>query len=142
MKHLSIIGAGRLGQTLGHLFHKQGSVAIAGIHNRSASSSLVAAEFIGTGQIIDQMNNLPPSDYFLIACPDDSIEATCEGLAGTGIINDETIVFHCSGAKSSDCLHAARNSGAAVASVVIKELKGTTGKRIVRGILGGLFKGR
>jgi hypothetical protein len=32
--------------------------------------------------------------------------------------------------------------GAAVASVVIKELKGTTGRRIVRGILGGLFKGR
>ena len=32
--------------------------------------------------------------------------------------------------------------GAAVASVVIKELKGTTGKRIVRGLLGGLFKGR
>jgi len=32
--------------------------------------------------------------------------------------------------------------GGAVASVVIKELKGTTGKRIVRGILGGLFKGR
>ncbi len=32
--------------------------------------------------------------------------------------------------------------GEAVADVVIKELKGTTGKRIVRGILGGLFKGR
>lgn len=32
--------------------------------------------------------------------------------------------------------------GAAVAQVVIKELKGTTGRRIVRGILGGLFKGR
>lgn len=32
--------------------------------------------------------------------------------------------------------------GGAVAQVVIKELKGTTGKRIVRGILGGLFKGR
>ncbi len=32
--------------------------------------------------------------------------------------------------------------GTAVASVVIKELKGTTGRRIVRGILGGLFKGR
>ena len=30
----------------------------------------------------------------------------------------------------------------AVASAVIKELKGTTGRRIVRGILGGLFKGR
>ena len=32
--------------------------------------------------------------------------------------------------------------GTAVAGVVIKELKGTTGRRIVRGILGGLFKGR
>jgi hypothetical protein len=30
----------------------------------------------------------------------------------------------------------------AVTKVVISELKGTTGKRIVRGILGGLFKGR
>lgn len=32
--------------------------------------------------------------------------------------------------------------GGALASVVMKELKGTTGRRIVRGILGGLFKGR
>ena len=32
--------------------------------------------------------------------------------------------------------------GGAIAQVVIKELKGTTGRRIVRGILGGLFKGR
>ncbi len=30
----------------------------------------------------------------------------------------------------------------AMAKVVMKELKGTTGRRIVRGILGGLFKGR
>lgn len=32
--------------------------------------------------------------------------------------------------------------GGAIASAVVKELKGTTGRRIVRGILGGLFKGR
>jgi len=32
--------------------------------------------------------------------------------------------------------------GEAMAQVVVKELKGTTGRRIVRGILGGLFKGR
>lgn len=32
--------------------------------------------------------------------------------------------------------------GGAIAGVVMKELKGTTGRRIVRGILGGLFKGR
>jgi len=32
--------------------------------------------------------------------------------------------------------------GDALASVVMKELKGTTGRRIVRGLLGSLFKGR
>ncbi len=32
--------------------------------------------------------------------------------------------------------------GDAIANVVVKELKGTTGRRIVRGILGGLFKAR
>ncbi|MEM1375332.1 MAG: helicase HerA-like domain-containing protein [Pseudomonadota bacterium] len=32
--------------------------------------------------------------------------------------------------------------GSALGSVIVKELKGTTGRRIVRGILGGLFKGR
>ncbi len=32
--------------------------------------------------------------------------------------------------------------GAAVTDAVLKEIKGTTGRRIVRGILGGLFKGR
>jgi uncharacterized protein len=32
--------------------------------------------------------------------------------------------------------------GGAITTAVIKELKGTTGRRIVRGILGGLFKGR
>ncbi|MGH1329422.1 MAG: helicase HerA-like domain-containing protein [Paracoccaceae bacterium] len=32
--------------------------------------------------------------------------------------------------------------GGAMAQVVLKELKGTTGRRIVRGILGGLFKSR
>ena len=32
--------------------------------------------------------------------------------------------------------------GRAAADAVLKELKGTTGRRLVRGILGGLFKGR
>ena len=32
--------------------------------------------------------------------------------------------------------------GKALTDVVLKELKGTTGRRLVRGILGSLFKGR
>jgi DNA helicase HerA-like ATPase len=37
---------------------------------------------------------------------------------------------------------AAEDIGGALTQAVIKELKGTTGRRIVRGILGGLFRGR
>jgi hypothetical protein len=32
--------------------------------------------------------------------------------------------------------------GEALTKQVVRELKGTTGRRIIRGILGGLFKGR
>ncbi|NNF72769.1 MAG: DUF853 family protein [Rhodobacteraceae bacterium] len=46
--------------------------------------------------------------------------------------------------SSSRSTRSSRNDsfGEAMAKVVVKELKGTTGRRIVRGILGGLFKGR
>ena len=51
------------------------------------------------------------------------------------------------GGRSSSSTRSSRSSksegfGGALASVVAKELKGATGRRIVRGILGGLFKGR
>ena len=32
--------------------------------------------------------------------------------------------------------------GSALGQALVKELKGTTGRRIIRGVLGGLFKGR
>lgn len=51
------------------------------------------------------------------------------------------------GEKSSSRSRSSRSKkdasfGGAIAKVVMKELKGTTGRRIVRGILGGLFKSR
>ena len=44
--------------------------------------------------------------------------------------------------KSSSRKSSDEGFGGALASVVVKELKGTTGRRLVRGILGSLFKGR
>jgi hypothetical protein len=37
---------------------------------------------------------------------------------------------------------AAAGIGAALTRAVVKELGGTTGRRLVRGVLGGLFKAR
>lgn len=48
-----------------------------------------------------------------------------------------------SGARTWSTRHRADDSfGESLTKVVVKELKGTTGRRLVRGILGGLFKGR
>jgi len=44
--------------------------------------------------------------------------------------------------KTQDEGGIAAGIGAALTKAVVRELKGTTGRRIVRGILGGLFKGR
>ena len=44
--------------------------------------------------------------------------------------------------KRKDEVSLASGIGEALTRAVVKELKGTTGRRIVRGILGGLFKGR
>ncbi len=46
------------------------------------------------------------------------------------------------GRSTSKTTRKTQGFGEAVAGVIIKELKGTTGRRIVRGVLGGLFKGR
>ena len=46
-------------------------------------------------------------------------------------------------ARSTSRVRRPRESfGSAIAGAVIKELKGATGRRIVRGILGSLFRGR
>ncbi|MCZ0811050.1 MAG: helicase HerA-like domain-containing protein [Pseudomonadota bacterium] len=47
-----------------------------------------------------------------------------------------------SGTQAREPAGMAGSIGQALGSAVMKELKGTTGRRIVRGILGGLFKGR
>ncbi|MEC8795986.1 MAG: helicase HerA-like domain-containing protein, partial [Pseudomonadota bacterium] len=45
--------------------------------------------------------------------------------------------------RSSSRVSSSRDSvGSALGQALVKELKGTTGRRLVRGILGGLFKGR
>jgi hypothetical protein len=44
--------------------------------------------------------------------------------------------------SSARASSATENITGTIANLVIKELKGTTGRRIVRGLMGGLFKGR
>ena len=85
--------------------------------SRSLGNAQGACDFIGAGRPIDSYHDMRPALIYLIATPDDDIEQACNALAATGQLTADSIVFHCSGAKSSDILRAAANCGAAVASI-------------------------
>lgn len=120
MKHtatLSIIGCGKVGQTLGRLWHEKRVVEIQDILNQSEASAMNALAFIGAGQVAHHYADLRPADIFLIAAPDDQIAACCEALSNTNCLSKDSVVFHCSGALPSLILQAASARGAAVASI-------------------------
>lgn len=114
---LSIIGCGKVGQTLGRLWHDNHAVEIQDILNQSAESGAKAIAFIGTGQIANNYADLRPADIFLIAAPDDQIAICCEALANADCLSTDSIVFHCSGALPSSILQAASAHDAAIASI-------------------------
>ena len=101
---LTIIGGGKLGQTLGRLFHQSGVVLIGDVLNRSLASSQQAIEFIGAGRAIDRYEDLQKADIILIAVPDDQIAASATALADSHALSSDGVVFHCSGALPASVL--------------------------------------
>lgn len=119
MKTLNILGTGRVGQTLGYLWHQQGVLTLQALANRTLASTQSAQRFIGTGQpfTLAQIAPMPEADLWLIACPDDQLSTYCEQLASTHDLS-QTIVFHCSGALTAhEVLESAKQKGAAIASI-------------------------
>jgi predicted short-subunit dehydrogenase-like oxidoreductase (DUF2520 family) len=117
MKTLSIIGCGRVGQTLGRLWSSQNIFALRDLLNRSLPSARQAAAFVGAGKPVEDYADLQSADIFLIAVPDDQIAQCCKSLALTNRLNGDSIVFHCSGALPSSVLRPAIDRGAAVAGI-------------------------
>ena len=114
---LSIIGCGKLGRTLGRLWQRAGNPHLHDILNRSLAAANEAVAFIGAGHAATDFAALRPSTAFLIGTPDDAIEATCEALAATGLLDASCVVFHCSGALDSRILQSADLCGSAIASL-------------------------
>ncbi|MDG1311152.1 MAG: DUF2520 domain-containing protein [Porticoccaceae bacterium] len=102
MPTLSCIGAGSLGKTICHLLSSQ--LEIQQIINRSPSSSQQAVDFIGAGTL-GSFANLAHADIWLIATPDDDIEAAGEALWQSGVLRAGDTVFHCSGSLSASILN-------------------------------------
>ncbi len=117
MKTLNIVGAGRLGRTLGRLWHDSGTFEILGIVNRTEESAADAVDFIGAGSALPGIEALRAADVTMLSVVDAQIEPIAARLAASAPSEPGCTVFHCSGALASDKLDALTRRGAHCASV-------------------------
>ncbi|WP_346836921.1 DUF2520 domain-containing protein [Microbulbifer sp. SAOS-129_SWC] len=118
MPTLNIIGAGKLGRTLGRLWHQQGVFQIQSVCNRSAASSAAAVAFIGAGSTADTIATMADADCWLIASGDSQIADLAATLGARLAGRSDCVVFHCSGALSSTELSPCRPAAVASAHPV------------------------
>ncbi len=114
---LNLIGAGKLGKTLGHLFVSHALVRLQAVVNSSKGSSREAIAFIGSGTCCNEIRELPSADITLITTPDVFIAPTCQALSQNPSLKPGSLVVHCSGSLSSDALSFAKKRGCFVASI-------------------------
>jgi predicted short-subunit dehydrogenase-like oxidoreductase (DUF2520 family) len=115
---LTLIGAGRLGQTLGRLFHVNQCFRINGVYNSNPVSTQKAIDFIGAGIACNDISELPHADVVMITTPDALIPATVHALSEKARnLRGTRVVFHCSGALASTVLAPLKKHVNAIASV-------------------------
>jgi predicted short-subunit dehydrogenase-like oxidoreductase (DUF2520 family) len=117
MKTLNVYGCGKVARVLARLWSERGCFAVQDICNRTLASAGNAVAFIGAGNAIDDPADFRTADVWLIGSGDDAIMHCAEVLARDGKLTQGALVFHCSGALSSQALNSAAGCGAAVASV-------------------------
>jgi predicted short-subunit dehydrogenase-like oxidoreductase (DUF2520 family) len=104
MKTLNIIGAGRVGQTLGRLWQQSGVFTVQDVLTNSSDSAQAACDLMGAGIPVTQMAQMRSADVWMLAVPDAQIAVVAETLVAhhpAAPASRPPIVFHCSGAQSS-----------------------------------------
>ena len=114
---LTIVGAGRLGQTLGRLFVQNQIFFVEQVYCRTLTSAEKAADFIGQGRAVDDLRNLSNSEIVCLAVPDDSITQVAQALAEQFVDSPPWGAFHCSGASGAEILAPLENIGVKVAAL-------------------------
>ncbi|MDD9301907.1 MAG: DUF2520 domain-containing protein [Desulfobacter sp.] len=116
-KRFSIIGCGRVGVSLAVFLSGKGFEP-AGFFSRTRASAQFARDMAGLGTVFGSAGEAAQgADILFITTPDTLIETVCKDLAASLNLKNESMVFHLSGALSSDILESARECGAAVGSI-------------------------
>lgn len=114
----AVIGCGRAGLSFAKYLYKAGYRPV-GFASRSLKSANFAAECIGfKGKTsTNPWDVVGDADIVLITTPDHVIRETAEKIAGHGGMKPDVMVFHCSGALSSDELSALKGVNAKTGSI-------------------------
>lgn len=117
-RSISIVGAGRVGKTLGKLLRKRGW-RIAAAVTRSAGSARGARQAIGTGEASTRLSlEIFDADVVLIAVPDAAIAPIAASLASlAGPDARGKVILHTSGALDNSALAPLARLGAFTGSL-------------------------
>jgi predicted short-subunit dehydrogenase-like oxidoreductase (DUF2520 family) len=110
-KTVAIIGAGRVGSSVGYLLRRAG-YTVTSVAARTAASAEKAAAFIGAGKATaDVVQAAAAAEVVFITTPDRAIREVCETIAAAKVLKPGMLVVHMSGAHSLGLLDAAKDRG-------------------------------
>lgn len=116
-KRFCIIGCGRVGINLAVFLAQQGYCPAA-FASRTRESAQKAMDCVQGGTVFnDPAKAAKECDLIFITTPDVLIEPVCDQVAAAKGFDAHSVVFHLSGALSSDILSSARKKGAATGSL-------------------------
>lgn len=112
-----VIGCGRVGTNLAvHLAGQR--YRPAAFYSRTRASAQNAAFHAGEGKVFEKAADAAANcELIFITTPDSLIASVCDQMAADGGCNENSVVFHLSGALSSEILDSAQKTGAATGSV-------------------------
>jgi predicted short-subunit dehydrogenase-like oxidoreductase (DUF2520 family) len=111
-KTVAIVGAGRVGGSIGFLL-KQAGYRVTAVAARTAASAEKARAFIGSGNATTAAAQAASeAEILFITTPDKAIRCVCEEIVQGNGFRPGSLVVHVSGAHTLDLLDAAKNAGA------------------------------
>lgn len=117
MKTIAVIGAGRLGTSLGFALSRRG-YAVKAISAGTASEAEESRNIIGQGTAqTDNIQTAGCGDIVILTVPDDVIAEVVKELDSSNLKWANKFIFHCSGLHPSGLLKALADKGALTASV-------------------------
>jgi predicted short-subunit dehydrogenase-like oxidoreductase (DUF2520 family) len=111
-KTVAIIGAGRVGSSVGFLLNRAG-YAVTAVAARTGASAQKGAAFIGGGEpTTDVVQAASKAEIVFITTPDGAIRDCCDMISSGGGFKPGSLAVHMFGGRSLELLDAAKASGA------------------------------